>query len=180
MATAQPQPSRRHESEQRRNLKLTCMTNMLLSSGERVYFKDRMSRFLFVSEGWIDAYTPDRAAEELVGQTDFDVFSEQHATAAFEDEQQIIRSGEPMVGKIEIETYKGREDAWVSTTKMPLRDDFGKIIGTFGITRDVTPQIRAEQALTQRTLQLSAQNERLRELDVLKDEFIALVSHELR
>jgi hypothetical protein len=180
MVTAQPQPGRRHESVQRRNLKLTCMTNLLLSSGERVYFKDRMSRFLFVSEGWIDAYTPDREAEELVGKTDFDVFSEQHATAAFEDEQQIIRSGEPMVGKIELETYSGREDAWVSTTKMPLRDDFGKIIGTFGITRDVTPQIRAEQALTEQALQLSAQNDRLRELDVLKDEFIALVSHELR
>jgi PAS domain S-box-containing protein len=180
MATAQPQPSGRPESEQRRNLKLTCMSNLLRSSGERVYFKDRMSRFLFVSKGWLDAYTPDRAAEELVGKTDFDVFSEQHATAAFEDEQQIIRSGEAMVGKVEIETFSGREDAWVSTTKMPLVDDFGKIIGTFGITRDVTPQIMAEQALTQQTLQLSAQNERLRELDVLKDEFIALVSHELR
>jgi PAS domain S-box-containing protein len=180
MVTAQPQPGRRPQSEQRRNLKVTCMTNLLSSSGERVYFKDRMSRFLLVSEGWIRAYTPGHDAEELVGKTDFDVFSEQHATAAFEDEQQIIRSGKPMVGKIELETYSGREDAWVSTTKMPLRDDFGKIIGTFGITRDVTPQIKAEQALTQQTLQLSAQNERLRELDVLKDEFIALVSHELR
>lgn len=148
MATAQPQPSRRPESEQRRNLKLTCMSNLLRSSGERVYFKDRMSRFLFVSKGWIDAYTPDRAAEELVGKTDFDVFSEQHATAAFEDEQQIIRSGDPMVGKIEIETYSGREDAWVSTTKMPLRDERGRIIGTFGISRDVTAQIRAEMALS--------------------------------
>jgi signal transduction histidine kinase len=135
---------------------------------------------MFVSEGWITAYTPDRVPEELVGKTDFDVFSEQHATAAFEDEQQIIRTGEPMVGKVELETYSGREDAWASSTKMPLRDDCGNIIGTFGITRDVTAQILAEQGLTRQALQLSAQNERLRELDVLKDEFIALVSHELR
>jgi signal transduction histidine kinase len=180
MVTSQPQPEGRQVSEQRRKLMLTCMSNLLATSGERVYFKDRMSRFIFVSEGWITAYTPDQVPEELVGKTDFDVFSEQHATAAFEDEQQIIRTGEPMVGKVELETYSGREDAWASSTKMPLRDDFGNIIGTFGITRDVTAQILAEQGLTRQALQLGAQNERLRELDVLKDEFIALVSHELR
>jgi signal transduction histidine kinase len=145
----------------------------LLASGERVYFKDRMSRFLLVSEGWIAAYAPGRTAEELIGKTDFDVFSEQHAAAAFEDEQQIMRSGEPVVGKVE-------REACVSTTKMPLHNQRGEIIGTFGISRDVTAQIRAEEALTRQAQQLSVQNERLRELDEMKDEFIGLVSHELR
>ena len=63
---------------------------------------------------------------------------------------------------------------------MPLRDDHGEIIGTFGISRDITPQIRAEEALARQAGELGAQNERLRELDRLKDEFVALVSHELR
>jgi signal transduction histidine kinase len=81
---------------------------------------------------------------------------------------------------VELETHGGRPDAWVSTTKMPLRDDRGEIIGTFGISRDVTAQIEAEQALIQQARQLSMQNERLRELDGLKDEFLGLVSHELR
>jgi signal transduction histidine kinase len=84
------------------------------------------------------------------------------------------------VGRVERETYTGRPDAWVSTTKIPLRDDRGEIIGTFGISRDITPQITAEQALARQAGELSAQNERLRELDRLKDEFVALVSHELR
>ena len=156
------------------------MSNLLSTTGERVYFKDLMSRFLFVSAGWIEAYAPGRDAGELTGQTDFDVFTEEHASAAFADEQQIIRTGEPVVGQVERETYTGRPDAWVSTTKMALRDERGEIIGTFGITRDVTAQITAENALARQAGELSAQNERLRELDRLKDEFVALVSHELR
>ena len=179
MVTARPQPERPRDSNQR-SLELICMSNLLCTSQERVYFKDRMSRFLLVSEGWIAAYTPGRTAAEMVGKSDFDVFSEQHATAAFEDEQQIIRTGEPLVGKVELETYSHSPDAWVSSTKMALRDDSGKIIGTFGISRDVTAQIRAEQALLDQAQQLSVQNERLRELDGMKDEFIGLVSHELR
>jgi hypothetical protein len=109
-----------------RDLKLICMSNLLSTTGERVYFKDLMSRFLFVSAGWIEAYAPGRDAGELTGQTDFDVFTEEHASAAFADEQQIIRTGEPVVGHVERETYTGRPDAWVSTTKMALREERGK------------------------------------------------------
>ena len=179
MVKARLQPQRQH-NEPSRELKLTCLSNLLSATEERVYFKDLLSRFLFVSAGWIAAYTPGRLAAELIGKTDFDVFSGQHASAAFADEEQIIRTGEPIVGKVERETYSGRADAWVSTTKMPLRDERGQIIGTFGISRDVTAQISAEHALARQARQLSQQNDRLRELDRLKDEFIGLVSHELR
>jgi PAS domain S-box-containing protein len=180
MAKAGLPPPGQQENGQTRELQQTCMSNLLASAEERVYFKDRMSRFLYVSAAWAAACAPGQAPGELVGKTDFDVFSAQHASAAFADEQRIMQSGEPIVAQIELETYSGRPDAWVSTTKMPLRDDQGQIIGTFGISRDVTAQIQAERTLAQQALELSRQNERLRELDALKDEFIALVSHELR
>ena len=180
MARVELPPQRRAGSEAQRKLELICVSNLLSATGERVYFKDLQSRFLLVSAGWIAAYAPGRADYELIGKTDFDVFSGQHASAAFRDEQQVIRTGEPIVGKVEMETYGGRADTWVSTTKMPLRDERGRIIGTFGISRDVTAQIRAENTLAKQALQLRAQNESLRELDRLKDEFIGLVSHELR
>jgi two-component system, sensor histidine kinase and response regulator len=159
---------------------LICMRNLLSRAEERVYFKDLMSRFIFISEGWIAACAPGRTAAELIGKTDFDVFSDEHASSALADEQQIIKTGEPIVGKVERETYQGRADMWVSTTKMPLRDSRGAIIGTFGISRDVTAQIKAEHTLARHAQRLSSQNESLRELDRLKDEFIGLVSHELR
>jgi two-component system, sensor histidine kinase and response regulator len=171
---------RQAHSKSQRELELTCMSNLLAATGERVYFKDLLSRFLLVSAGWITAYAPDRAAADLIGKTDSDIFSDEHASAALRDEQQVIRTGEPIVGKVELETYPGRADTWVSTTKMPLRDQGGRIIGTFGISRDVTAQIRAEDAMAEQALQLTAQNESLRGLDRLKDEFVGLVSHELR
>jgi two-component system, sensor histidine kinase and response regulator len=174
-------PAQRQQgSESQRELELTCMSNLLSATGERVYFKDLLSRFLLISAGWIAAYAPHRAANDLIGKTDFDIFSDEHASAALRDEQQIIRTGEPIVGKVELETYGGRTDTWVSSTKMPLRDSRGRIIGTFGISRDVTAQIRAENTAAQQALQLRAQNESLSAMDRMKDEFVALVSHELR
>ena len=140
------------ESEQLRRIERTCMRNLLYSTEERVYFKDLRSRFLLVSAGWIAAIAPDRTLEEIVGKTDFDFFSKEHAAAAFEDEQQIIRTGEAIVGKLERETFHNGTSPWVSTTKMPLRDERGQIIGTFGISRDVTAQIKAEKALAYQVL----------------------------
>jgi signal transduction histidine kinase len=184
MAGTRVQPPERQELQSQRELELTCMGNLLSTTETRVYFKDLQSRFLLISAGWIAACAPGRDTAELIGKTDFDVFSYQHASAAFADEQQIIRTGEPIVAKVERETYRGapgsRAAGWVSTTKMPLRDERGRIIGTFGISRDVTARIRAEKGQARQALKLRTQNERLRELDRLKDEFIGLVSHELR
>jgi PAS domain S-box-containing protein len=180
MARVRLPAQRRQEDESQRELQLTCMSNLLSANAARVYFKDLQSRFLLVSAGWIAAYAPGRAAEDLIGKTDFDVFSDEHAFAASRDEQRIISTGESIVGKVELETYGGRTDTWVSTTKMPLRDEHNRIIGTFGISRDVTAQTKAENTLAEQALQLIAQNERLRELDRLKDEFIGMFSHELR
>jgi len=180
MAGAQAPPQGDPDGEHLRELRLTCMANLLSATEERVYFKDLESRFLFVSAGWLAAYAPGRSAGELAGKTDFDVFSYQHAADAFADEQQIIHTGKPIAGQVERETYTGRPDAWVSTTKMPLLDNDGRVIGTFGISRDVTAQVSAENMLAKQASELSAQNERLRKLDRLKDEFIAAVTHELR
>src|ERR1039458_8305711 len=145
MVKTELDPRSSQESEPLREIERTCMRNLLSTTEECVYFKDRLSRFLLVSAGWIAAVTPGRAVEEIIGKTDFDFFSEEHAAAAFADEQQIIHTGEPIVGKLEEETFQDRTGPWVSTTKMPLRDEHGRIIGTFGISRDVTAQMKAEK-----------------------------------
>jgi diguanylate cyclase (GGDEF)-like protein/PAS domain S-box-containing protein len=137
----------------RQELERTCMRNLLACSEERIFFKDLESRFLFVSAGWFAAYGGDqRSLREVLGKTDFDIFSKPHASAAFDDEQRIIRTGRSMVAKIERETFHDRPDAWMSTTKLPLLDASGKIIGTFGFTRDVTVQVEAQEALTYQAL----------------------------
>jgi len=140
------------ESPSAPRIELTCMANLLSSTEERVYFKDLDSRFLLVSAGWVAAISPGRPVDQIIGKSDFDFFSKEHADAAFEDEQQVIRTGEPIVGKLERETFSYGVGGWVSTSKMPLRDAAGRIIGTFGISRDVTAQIKAENALAYQVL----------------------------
>ena len=136
----------------REDLELLCFRNLLATPGERLFFKDLQSRFLLVSESLAGEQSHGFGVEQLIGKTDFDVFSDEHALAAYEDEQRIIQTGKPMVGKIERETFHDRDDAWVSTTKLPLRDREGRIVGTFGVSRDVTAQVMAERALAHQAL----------------------------
>ena len=63
------------------------------------------------------------------------------------DEQEIIRTGRPLVNVEEKETRGDGSVRWVSTTKLPLRDRDGNIIGTFGISRDITQRKRTEEQL---------------------------------
>jgi diguanylate cyclase (GGDEF)-like protein/PAS domain S-box-containing protein len=144
--------------------------------GVRIFFKDRESRFLLVSDSFLQEQAHGSRPEDVLGKTDFDIFSEEHARAALADEQQIIRTGEPIVGKIERETFNDRPDAWVSTTKMPLVDDEGRTIGTFGISRDVTAQVAAEQALAHQALHDSVTNlpNRLALMDRLSQALLGL------
>jgi diguanylate cyclase (GGDEF)-like protein/PAS domain S-box-containing protein len=138
----------------RSDLERICARNLLESADEVIYFKDLQGHFLWLSKAWGThlGFNP----EQLLGLTDFDLFGPEHATGAFDDEQEIIATGQPMVNKQELETWPGRPDRWVSSTKMPLRDDDGQIIGTFGISRDITRLVQAEEEATGKTAALAA------------------------
>jgi diguanylate cyclase (GGDEF)-like protein len=128
------------------------MRNLLANPEERVFFKDRDSRFLLVSAGFLASLAHGRPLDEVIGKTDFDIFSRPHALAALEDEQRVMNTGQPMLAKLERETYRDRPDVWVSTIKLPLLDADGNIIGTWGTSRDVTGQVAAEEALAHQAL----------------------------
>ena len=116
---------------------------------DSIYFKDRQSRFTRINR-----YAAVRfgiASPALaVGRTDFDFFSEEHAAKALRDEQEIIRTGQPLVNVEEKETRADGDVRWISTTKLPLRARGGEIVGTFGISRDVTERKKAEEELQRR------------------------------
>jgi PAS domain S-box-containing protein len=112
-----------------------------------IYFKDLSSRFIRCSRAVHERFG--LTHDQIIGKSDFDFFSDEHAQQAFADEQNIIRTGEAMVGKIEKETWKGGKDSWCITAKMPLRNDDGKIIGTMGISKDLTAVKEAEAKLAE-------------------------------
>lgn len=115
---------------------------------DRIYFKDRQSRFVRNNAAHARSLGA-RSPEDCVGKTDFDFFSREHAEQAYADEQEIIRSGRPLISKIEQITTRDGRRGWASSTKMPWRDSAGNIIGTFGLTRDVTEAKEAEVQLTE-------------------------------
>jgi diguanylate cyclase (GGDEF)-like protein len=140
------------DSSSREEIERLCMRNLLANPEERLFFKDRDSRFLLVSVGFLASLAHGRPLDEVIGKTDSDIFSRPHALAAFEDERRVMKSGQPMLAKVERETYHDRPDAWVSTIKLPLLDADGNIIGTWGTSRDVTAQVAAEEALAHQAL----------------------------
>ena len=113
---------------------------------DNIYFKDAQSRFIRISRHmaeWLGLPDPIHA----VGKTDFDYFTSEHADQAFRDEQEILRTGVPLVNVQEKETFPDGSIRWVSTTKMPLRGPDGRIVGTFGISRDITEFKRIAEQL---------------------------------
>jgi PAS domain S-box-containing protein len=152
-ANPRPEPLSREELES------LCLHALLASRHERIFFKDAKCRFLLVSAGFLAHLAAGKTHEEVIGKTDFDLFSEPHAAVALADEQRVMVTGEPLIDKVERETFDERDDIWVSTTKMALRNRRGEIVGTWGISRDITAQVGAEQ-LIEANRELISANER--------------------
>ena len=113
---------------------------------DAIYFKDRNSRFTRVNRYAAVRFGIATPALAL-GRTDLDFFTSEHAQQALSDEQEIIRTGKALVNVEEKETLANGKFRWVSTTKLPLRDRKGEIVGTFGISRDITDRKKAEEQL---------------------------------
>lgn len=120
------------------------LDNLLNASPDRIYFKDLRSRFIRMNHATARSFGL-ASPGDAVGKTDADFFSEEHARQAYEDEQQIISTGEAMVGKEEKETWPDGRVTWASSSKYAMTDDAGKIIGIIGISRDITPRKEAEE-----------------------------------
>ena len=136
----------RYRAEEELARERTLLQALMDTVPDHIYFKDQQSRFILSNKAHAEYYRQAGFAEPF-GLTDFDIFSREHAQDAFEDEQRIIRTGEPVIDKVERETWTDRPDRWVSTTKMALRNEAGEIVGTFGVSRDITERRKMEQTL---------------------------------
>ncbi len=111
-----------------------------------IYFKDADSRILRASRAFA-AKVGLSDPSELHGRTDHELFSVEHAAAARADELRILSTGDPVESKTERETWPDGSVTWALTSKLPLRDSRGRIIGTFGISRDITDLKLAQERL---------------------------------
>ena len=124
----------------------TLLKALMDNVPDQIFFKDTESRFLQVSKAQAERFGL-KDPSEAIGKTDFDFFTEIHARQARADELRILMTGKPELNKEEVETRQEGPDRWVLTDKMPLFDDHGKVIGTFGVSRDITEIRQADEKL---------------------------------
>ena len=115
-------------------------------SQDSIYFKDNDCRFIVVNNIKAEKHGVADPAQ-MIGKTDFDYFSEDIARAIHESEKTIMTTGKPVIGKIEKLTRLDGRTTWSSSSKYPLYDNSGELIGIWGISRDITESELSKEAL---------------------------------
>ncbi len=121
------------------------LQTLMDTSSDFIYFKDLDSRFIRTSKAHARALGL-ASPSQMIGKTDFDFFAEEHAKMAYADEREIIRTGRA-VRKEETNMRLNGPETWVLTEKLPLKDKDGNIIGTFGISREITERKRNDERI---------------------------------
>ena len=112
---------------------------------DSIYFKDKENKFVMVNRA--KAEHSGVTCKDMIGKTDFDFLPQEIAKQSFTDDNYIMEFGKPIIDKVEEIIYLNKTEHWVSVTKVPWYDEEGKIIGTIGITRDITERKKAEGTL---------------------------------
>ncbi|MEQ1861001.1 MAG: PAS domain-containing protein [Chthoniobacteraceae bacterium] len=144
------------------------LSALLENIPDRIYFKDRESRFIrinFALTHLLGLESP----SDAYGKTDRDFYDEAHAAEARADEERVMSTGEPLIGKVEHEILGSGRQSWSLTTKLALRNRRGEIIGTCGISREITAIKEMELALSSERNLLRSVLENLPDSIFLKD-----------
>ncbi len=155
------------------------LLNQLMDNAtENIYFKDADSRFLRINRNHANKFGLEDPAK-AAGKTDADFYSGEHVREARQDEEEVMRTGRP-ISKEERETWPDGHVTWVLTVKVPLRDPSGKIIGTFGLSRDITGRKASEQQIEKLNQDLLLRSGQLESVNKELEAFSYSVSHDLR
>jgi diguanylate cyclase (GGDEF)-like protein/PAS domain S-box-containing protein len=155
-----------------------CLRNLLDSHAGVYFFKDAHGRFIRASRDC--AALTDHDPAQMRGLTDADLTDPVHARELDADERRVIATGQPLLDKEEVDRMANRPGTWVETSKFPLRDATGAIVGTFGFSRDVTRWEQAEAELTLANVRLRELESRLRVILDTSSDGIAMYDRELR
>ena len=134
------------ETKQQLDREQQLLETLVENMPDAIYFKDLESRFIRCNQAMADLFrlpTP----QDTYGKSDFDFFPKEEADTYAADERRIVETGQPLVNKEEYQLWPDGEYHWVLSTKLPLRDAGQNIIGTFGLSRDITQLKQTEEVL---------------------------------
>ncbi len=148
--------------EQRRMLRA-----LLDTTPDIVVFKDRDSRYKALSERYRQLLAPTVPMEDMLGKTDFDIFSAEEAQRYRDEELHVMQTGETLKAEHLLPTVEGPR--WFEAVKMPLRDEAGNLIGVFTSERDITERLKAKAELEEQRRMLRAVLDTLPDFIIFKD-----------
>ncbi len=172
LAVLEIQKVQAHHKEAESRLKQTThlLSTLLANLPDHVAFKDLEGRFTRINHSLAERLFLNEPGE-AVGKTEVDFFTPEYAAAVKQDESDVMRSGEPVLHKEQIEASEELGDAWVSTSTFPLYDADTKLTGILAISRDLTARKYTEQALENANAQLTGW---VRELEMHGQETVLL------
>jgi sigma-B regulation protein RsbU (phosphoserine phosphatase) len=152
------------ELAEERNLLRSVINNLL----DSIYVKDVRGMYRLDNMAHMRSIGAAKP-EDVVGKTVFDFFPYDAAVRFQADDQNVIRTGKAIVNRQEAFPVSDGHKRWLSTTKVPLRNGDGQIIGIVGIGRDITERKMAEE-------QLAVYNEELREKNMQMEDDLDMAS----
>ncbi len=170
----------REQISYQQNLLKTLIDNI----PDQIYVKDTDSKYLLNNEGHRRELGV-KSQKEMVGRSDNNFFDKDLADEFQADEKRILESGVPIINKEEYKSYPGGNYRWTLTTKVPIHNGSGKIIGLAGINRDITDRKEQEEELIRSRYELALKNRiantfLLEDPSAVADKILAVFLDEMR
>ncbi len=157
--------------------KYNLLSDLMEHIPDVIYFKDKKGKLIMVNHA--HAKGLGLKPEQVVGKSDFDFFPKDRAELMAKDDRRVIKTGKPIIDKVERATRPDGIDNYSSTTKIPRYNSEGNIVGLIGITRDITHRAQVK-SLQEEKARIQKKLDALEEVTNMKSEFVSVVSHELR